>query len=70
MNVRTPDNILFRAFQVQQFSVGDIVKVTDVVALVKDLQKGHGEWADNMRTVSDLLGSKPSFISYQVLSFH
>ena len=38
--------------QVHQFSVGDLVQILDSVQQVKDFQKGHGEWTDNMRTVS------------------
>lgn len=33
------------------FSVGDAVRITDDVAQVKQLQKGHGEWIDAMRPV-------------------
>lgn len=40
--------------QVYQFSVGDSVQVCDDATKVRGLQKGHGEWIDSMRNVSDL----------------
>lgn len=33
------------------FSVGDAVRITDDVAEVKQLQRGHGEWVEIMRSV-------------------
>ncbi|XP_074653934.1 E3 ubiquitin-protein ligase MIB2-like [Tubulanus polymorphus] len=35
--------------KVQQFNVGDIVRVIDDQNLVKKLQKDHGEWTDQMK---------------------
>ena len=40
-------------FQVQTLSVGDIVKISDNIHSVKELQKGHGEWNDSMKAVSN-----------------
>ena len=39
-------------FQVQTLSVGDIVKISENIHSVKELQKGHGEWNDSMKAVS------------------
>lgn len=39
-------------FQIQLFEVGDYVKIKDDLRLVKQLQKGHGEWTENTKTVS------------------
>ncbi|XP_045161724.1 E3 ubiquitin-protein ligase MIB2-like [Mercenaria mercenaria] len=36
--------------KVQTLSVGDIVKVSDNIHAVKDLQKNHGEWNESMKT--------------------
>ena len=36
----------------QTLSVGDIVKVSENIHSVKELQKGHGEWNDSMKAVS------------------
>ena len=33
------------------FSAGDAVRITDDLAQVKQLQRGHGEWVDVMRSV-------------------
>jgi E3 ubiquitin-protein ligase mind-bomb len=33
------------------FSVGDYVRISNEEDVVKTLQKGHGEWTDNMKTV-------------------
>ncbi len=32
--------------------MGDIVRISDNIQQVKELQKDHGEWNDNMRAVS------------------
>ena len=37
------------------FSVGDAVRITDDVAEVKQLQRGHGEWVDIMRSVISII---------------
>jgi E3 ubiquitin-protein ligase mind-bomb len=41
--------------KVSSFSVGDYVRVNNDEEIVKNLQKGHGEWTDNMRAVSSKL---------------
>jgi len=38
------------------FSVGDAVRITDDVAEVKQLQRGHGEWVDIMRSTLGKIG--------------
>jgi hypothetical protein len=38
--------------KVSGYSVGDYVRVINDEDLVSNLQKGHGEWTDNMRCVS------------------
>lgn len=48
--------------KVQQYSVGDIVEISDNVQKVKDLQKGHGEWTENMKNVSKACHSYIPFI--------
>lgn len=35
------------------FSLGDIVRVKMDIAKVKEYQKGHGEWSDAMKSVSN-----------------
>ena len=40
------------SIQVQTLSVGDIVKISENIHSVKELQKGHGEWNDSMKAVS------------------
>ncbi|CAH1773486.1 unnamed protein product [Owenia fusiformis] len=42
--------------KVQQFQVGDVVKIVDDVQRVRDFQVGHGEWTDNMRTALNKTG--------------
>ena len=37
--------------QVEQFAVGDIVKVAESLNTVKTLQRDHGEWTDMMKAV-------------------
>lgn len=44
--------IYFLLFQIQLFSVGDMVQIIDDLAKMKDLQKGHGEWIEVMKGVS------------------
>lgn len=39
--------------QVHVFAVNDCVKVSDNIHQVKEFQKSHGEWTENMKTVSD-----------------
>lgn len=39
------------AHQFQPFQVDDVVKVISDVAMVKRMQKGHGEWVESMREV-------------------
>lgn len=43
---------MYSTFQIQLFEVGDYVKIKDDLHLVKQLQKGHGEWTENTKTVS------------------
>ena len=31
------------------------MEISEHIQHVKDLQKGHGEWTDNMKNVSDIL---------------
>ena len=38
-------------YRLSAFSVGDAVRITDNIAEVKQLQIGHGEWVDVMRSV-------------------
>ena len=38
--------------KVTQFSVGDVVRIIDDIAMVHDLQDGHGGWVDDMALVS------------------
>ena len=38
--------------KVHVFNVDDMVKVSDNAHVVKEKQKGHGEWTESMRTVS------------------
>lgn len=40
--------------KIDSFAVGDVVKVISDPAKVKDYQKGHGEWIDVMKSVSNL----------------
>lgn len=42
--------------KVQQFSVGDYVQISDSIQAVKDLQKGHGEWTENMKAALGKVG--------------
>jgi len=35
-----------------EFKVNDPVKISDNIHQVKEKQKGHGEWTDNMKSVS------------------
>ena len=35
-----------------QFDYGDVVRVSDDIAAVHQMQYGHGEWADDMALVS------------------
>ena len=37
-----------------QFKVGDKVKINKDVTAVRELQKGHGGWNDDMEKVSDM----------------
>lgn len=37
--------------KVNSFNVGDVVTLIDDIEKVKQLQKGHGEWIDNMKNV-------------------
>lgn len=39
------------AHQFQPFQVDDVVKVIGDTAMVKRMQKGHGEWVESMREV-------------------
>lgn len=39
------------AHQFQPFQVDDVVKVISDTAIVKRMQKGHGEWVESMREV-------------------
>lgn len=39
------------AHQFQPFQVDDVVKVIADTAMVKRMQKGHGEWVESMREV-------------------
>ena len=41
--------------QVPQYGTGDVVKILDDIAMVHDLQEGHGGWVDDMALVSLLL---------------
>lgn len=43
---------MYLTFKIQLFEVGDFVKIKDDLRLVKQLQKGHGEWTENTKTVS------------------
>ncbi|XP_042895609.1 E3 ubiquitin-protein ligase MIB2 [Parasteatoda tepidariorum] len=36
--------------KIQLFSLGDMVRIIDDLAKMKDLQKGHGEWIEVMKT--------------------
>lgn len=51
--------------KVNSFAVGDIVSVIGDVEKVKELQKGHGEWIDIMKNVSDLISYKS--INYMLI---
>ena len=42
-------------FQVPQHSGGDVVRILDDIAVVHDLQEGHGGWVDDMALVSILI---------------
>lgn len=42
--------------KVTQFSVGDVVRIIDDIAMVHDLQEGHGGWVDDMALVSTSFG--------------
>jgi E3 ubiquitin-protein ligase mind-bomb len=42
-------------YRLSAFSVGDAVRLTDDIAHVKLLQRGHGEWVDIMRMVRVLI---------------
>jgi len=33
------------------FSIGDYVRITNDEEVVRNLQKGHGEWSENMKMV-------------------
>ena len=46
---------LFTA-QVDQLSVGDVVRVVDDIAKVHTLQENHGGWVDDMALVGDPSG--------------
>ena len=46
------NRILWNVVQVHQFAVGNAVQIQEDVKQVKDYQKGHGEWTDNMHMVS------------------
>lgn len=39
------------AHQFQPFQIDDVVKVISDAAMVKRMQKGHGEWVESMREV-------------------
>lgn len=45
---------LFFLHQIQLFSVGDMVRTIDDLNKMKELQKGHGEWIEVMKTVSPI----------------
>ncbi len=45
--------------KITSFSVGDIVQVQNDYAMVKELQKGHGEWVEVMK---DILGKTGTII--------
>ena len=47
--VETP--ILDSHHSVSPYQVGDFIKVSSDIRLVKRLQKGHGEWVDSMQPV-------------------
>ena len=38
--------------KVYNFAVGDYVRINNDDDVLKTLQKGHGEWTDNMKCVS------------------
>jgi E3 ubiquitin-protein ligase mind-bomb len=38
--------------KVLSHSVGDYVRISNDEEIVKNFQKGHGEWTDNMKCVS------------------
>ncbi|XP_041378188.1 E3 ubiquitin-protein ligase MIB2-like [Gigantopelta aegis] len=42
--------------KVHQFTNGDIVKISEDIHLVKDLQKDHGEWTDSMKSTLGKIG--------------
>lgn len=42
--------------KVTQFSVGDVVRIIDDIAMVHDLQEGHGGWVDDMALVRTSIG--------------
>lgn len=43
---------LFVAVKVHVFAVNDCVRISDNIHQVKEMQKSHGEWTENMKTVS------------------
>lgn len=46
----------------KRYKVGDLIKISSDIQKVKDLQRGHGEWTDNMKGVFTVL-SDLSFIT-------
>ena len=52
----------------KQFKVGDIVRVQKSLSTVRELQKGHGGWNDDMEKVSGGRGNKIQ--DYSVFSYH
>ncbi|KAK3104710.1 hypothetical protein FSP39_008391 [Pinctada imbricata] len=42
--------------KVHLFAINDIVKISESIHLVKELQKGHGEWTDNMKMTLGRVG--------------
>ncbi|XP_033102784.1 E3 ubiquitin-protein ligase MIB2-like isoform X3 [Anneissia japonica] len=42
--------------KVELYSIGDVVRVSDDVSKVKQLQAGHGEWTENMRVIIGKVG--------------
>lgn len=42
----------FVGIKVHVFAVNDCVRISDNIHQVKEMQKSHGEWTENMKTVS------------------
>ena len=50
-----PSSPFIPQVEVPLYEVGDVVRVIDDIAEVFRLQKGHGEWADDIALVCNVL---------------